>query len=117
MAVEQRKHIRLYLNCTVFVELEDEPANGEDPGEIALCKTLDVSYGGLKVSLPRQLRVGAILPIGVEFPAVDQTLHLVGEVKWCRPNGDTRTSWAAGFQLMDSDDSDIVQWRELLQHI
>ena len=43
MAVEQRKHIRLYLNCTVFVELEDEPANGEDPGEIALCKTLDVS--------------------------------------------------------------------------
>lgn len=117
MPVDHRKYIRLYLNCMVYIELENTPVAGEDPGEIAMCKTLDVSYGGIKVSLSRELTVGAILPLGVELPAVDQTLDLIGEVKWCRPSGDSETAWTAGFQFLNSDVTDIGQWRELLQHV
>lgn len=117
MSEDHRKYIRLYLNCMVFIELEASPKPGEDPGEIVMCKTLDVSYGGLKVSLSRELQQGAILPIGVELPAVDQTLQLVGEVKWCRPNGDAETGWAAGLELFNSEDTDISAWRDLLQHV
>lgn len=115
MAEEHRKHIRLYLNCVVFIELESIPVEGQDPGEIALCKTLDVSYGGLKVSLSRELPVGAILAVGVELPAFEQTLNLVAEVMWCRPHGGS--DWAAGFQLLNAEDSDIQRWRELMEHV
>lgn len=117
MSENHREHIRLNLDCTVFVEVNAGPALDGNPGEVALCKSLDVSYGGLKVSLARELKVGSILPVAVELPAVATTFHLVGEVKWCRPDSDQASGWAAGIQLLNSDDSDIDGWRDLLLHV
>lgn len=121
MAENLREHIRINLNCTVFVELAaaGAPGAGEGGAEIALCKTLDVSYGGLKVSLARELAEGSLLQIGVELPGLEDTLYLTGEVKWCRPSGDrdARTAWAVGFELLNSDDTDIDKWRDLLEHV
>lgn len=117
MSEEHRKHVRLNLDCTVFIEVNGGPAPDGSPGEVALSKSLDVSYGGLKVSLARELKVGAIMPVAVEMVAMENTFYMVGEVKWCRPNGDPATGWAAGIQLLNSDDTDISGWRELLQHV
>ncbi len=115
MSEEHRKHVRLNLDCTVFLELNEGPTTDGSPAEVALCKSLDVSYGGLKVTLGTQLTVGAILPVAVELPAVEQTFHMVGEVKWCRPHPED--GWAAGIQLLDSQNTDIDGWRELLLHV
>ena len=117
MSQNKRQHIRLFLDCSVFIDLAGPPVAGEDPGEIALCKTLDISYGGLKISLARELPTGALLQIGVEFPAEKEILHLVGEVKWCRANDDAGNSWSAGLELVDADGSDIHRWQELMRHV
>jgi len=117
MSQDHREHIRLYLNCSVFIDLAGPPVPGEDPGEIALCKTLDISYGGLKVSLGRELPAGALLQIGVEFPAEEEMLHLVGEVKWCRKNDDAETGWSAGLEILNANGSDVHRWRDLMQHV
>jgi len=114
MVDEQRKHLRLPVASRVFIELVAPGLAEDDPGEIATCRTLDVSRGGLRVSLDRELTVGAILQIGVEWPDAEDTLYLAGEVKWCRelPTGQHR--WSAGFQLMNADNSDITSWTSLL---
>jgi len=113
MSENHREHIRVHLNCRVFIELA--AAVGGEPADIAQCKTLDVSFGGLKVSLGRELTAGALLQIGVELPGLEDTLYLTGEVKWCRPNNDPETGWAAGFELLNS--GDIDKWRDLLEHV
>lgn len=117
MSQDYRQHIRLCLNSRLYIDLAGPPLPGAEPGEILLCKTLDISYGGLQVSLTRELTVGALLHIGVEFPAEEESLHMVAEVMWCRRNDDSETGWTAGFKLLDSQDSDVQRWRELLLHV
>ena len=119
MSENLREHIRISLNCRVFIELAATMGeqDGDGAAEIARCKTLDVSFGGLKVALGRELNTGALLQIGVELPGVEDAFYLIGAVKWCLPNGDPETGWAAGFELLNSDGSDIDKWRELLEHV
>lgn len=114
MADEQRRHLRLPVASRVFIELVAPGLAEDDHGEIAACKTLDVSRGGLRVSLDRELTVGAILQIGVEWPGADDTLYLAGEVKWCRELHTRPHRWSAGFQLMNANNSDIASWLRLL---
>lgn len=117
MSQNQREYVRLNLNCRVFVELEGSAESPSDSGRVALCETLDISYGGLKVGVNEWLSEGTILPVGVEISWLEQTLHLIGEVKWCRNNDAPGSIWSAGIQLLNSDDTDIAQWRELLLHV
>lgn len=117
MSEDHRQDIRLNLTSRVFIDLAGPPMPGEDSGEILLCKTLDISYSGLQISLTRELTVGALLHIGVEFPALEQPLHLVSEVKWSRQNEPPSTGWTVGLQLLDSSGSDTQQWQELMLHV
>jgi len=79
-----------------------------------MCKSLDVSRGGLQVSLEQELTVGAILQIGVQLPGSGDTLYLAGEVTWSRADPESRQSWSAGFKLMNASDSDIDNWVTLM---
>ena len=80
---EKRRHLRLPLESTVFIELVSPGVGSASPGKVAVCKTLDVSRGGLRVSLEQELTIGAILQIGVDLPDYRETLYLAGEVRWC----------------------------------
>lgn len=68
MVDEQRWHLRLPIESTVFVELESPPVGSGGAGKIARCKTMDVSRGGLRVSLEQELVVGAILQMAWTCP-------------------------------------------------
>jgi hypothetical protein len=83
-------------------------------GQVATCRTLDVSKGGLRVSLDRELPEGAILQIGVELPQSSETLYLAGEVRWCHRDQEAERHWTAGFALLNADQSDIDRWVALL---
>lgn len=111
---EKRRHLRLPLESTVFIELVSPGVGSASSGKVAICKTLDVSRGGLRVSLEQELTVGAILQIGVDLPDNRETLYLAGEVRWCEQVEGPRPLWFAGFKLMNADDSDIDSWVELL---
>ncbi len=114
MAEEQRRHLRLPVESTVFIELVSPGVGRATSGSVAVCKTLDVSRGGLRVSLEYELVVGAILQIGVELPQRQETLYLAGEVRWCLANQAPETGWSAGFALLNAGDSDIDSWISLL---
>lgn len=114
MADDQRKHLRLARESTVFVELVSPRVDSAGSGSVAICRTLDVSRGGLRISLDQELVVGAILQIGVELTETEDTLYLAGEVRWCRPSYENENSWTAGFALLNANDSDIDSWEALL---
>jgi len=114
MTTEQRRHLRLPVESTVFIELVSPGVGKVDSGKVAICKTLDVSRGGLRVSLEHKLMAGAILQIGVDLPDSQDTLYLAGEVRWCLANPAPGTGWSAGFAILNAGDSDIDRWVALL---
>ena len=114
MAQDKRRHLRLPLQSRVFIELVAPEIGSEDSGKLAQCQTLDVSRGGMRVTLEHQLVKGAIHQIGVQLPAFGKTFYLAGEVRWCLPNRPPEYGWTAGFALLNAGDSDIDSWAELL---
>jgi hypothetical protein len=117
MPEDKRQHLRLPVASKVFIELVATPAGSLEPCTVALCNTLDISRGGLRVGLDQELTVGAILQIGVQLSDVDDTLYLAGEVRWCRPLQAPQHGWSAGFKLMNAGDSDIDNWITLLSNM
>jgi Tfp pilus assembly protein PilZ len=111
---EQRKHLRLPLASTTFIELLSPRVGESESGRMVTCKTTNVSRGGLQVTLSEKLTVGAILQIGVDLPNAANTLYLAGEVRWCLRSNDEHHPWMAGFQILNADDSDIEDWIALI---
>ena len=114
MAEENRRHHRLSFEGTIFIELVSSGMEDNQPSEVVLCKTIDISNNGLLVWVSRELTVGAILQIGVELSREDCTLYLTGEVKRCKPGRNNGGRWQVGFELMNASDSDIDAWRVMV---
>lgn len=115
MREEKRRHLRLPVQSKVFIELISAAAGSGERAEMAICRTIDLSRGGLRVSLEKELVVGAIHQIGVELAEVDSTLYLAGEVKWCLPDAGPEKTWSAGFEVLNAANSDIERWVALLR--
>jgi len=114
MPEDQRRHPRHTVESRVFIELVASGIGRSESGKVAICRTLDVSSGGLRVSLEHELVVGSILQIGVELPDSQETLYLAGEVRWCLANPTPGSGWSAGFALLNAGDSNIDRWIDLL---
>ncbi|MBE9539344.1 MAG: PilZ domain-containing protein [Proteobacteria bacterium] len=114
MPENSRRHQRLGLAGTIFIELVSSGVEEDQASEVVLCKTIDISHSGLLVWVNQQLTVGAILQIGVELPWEESTVYLTGEVKWCRRDRYIEGRWRVGFALLDASDSDIDRWRTLM---
>ena len=114
MQEQRRRHLRLPLESTTFIELLSSRLGAAGSGRMITCKTMNVSRGGLQVILAEELTVGAILQIGVELPGAEDTLYLAGEVRWCLPSKDEQNPWMTGFQILNADDSDVERWVSLV---
>lgn len=112
---DKRKFLRLPVESRIFIELESPLVGRAGTGRLAACKTLNISRGGLQVSLAEPVPVGAILQICVELPDSGRPLYLAGEVRWCRPGeAQPEREYTAGFQLLNAGNSDIDRWVELI---
>jgi hypothetical protein len=114
MPEERRKHQRLPITCTTFIELLSPRLGHSESGEMITCSTVNVSRSGLQVILTDPLTVGAILQIGVDLPNANDTLYLAAEVRWCLLSNDEHQPWMAGFQILNASDSDIERWETLI---
>ncbi len=114
MPEQRRKHLRLPIESTTFIELLSPRLGHSESGRMVTCKTMNVSRGGLQVILAEEITVGTILQIGVDLPGAEGTLYLAGEVRWCLPGNDEQNPWMAGFQILNADDSDIDRWVALI---
>ena len=114
MPDQRRKHLRLPIESNTFIELASSRMGQNDSGRVVACKSLNASREGLQVALEDEITVGAFLQIGIDLPDAENTLYLVGEVRWCLPSKDEQGSWMAGFQLLEADNSDIDRWVKVI---
>ncbi len=114
MPEQKRKHLRLPIESTTYIELLTSRLGQDESGRMITCKSLNVSRGGLQVMLEEEIAVGAILQIGVDLPGAEDTLYLAAEVRWCLPSRNEQNPWMAGFQILNADDSDIERWIALI---
>ena len=114
MPEQKRKHLRLPIESMTFIELMSPRMNQTKPGRLATCKSLNIPRDGLQVVLEEEITVGAFLQIGIALPGAEDTLYLVGEVRWCQPGEDEKDTWIVGFQLLHADKSDFVRWVEFI---
>lgn len=112
---DKRKHLRLPVESRTFIELVAPHVGETGSGKLVACSTLDISRGGLQVTLPEEVTVGAILQIGIELPGEEHPLYLAGEVRWCQRNSaDPERPYSAGFKVLNANRSDVERWVALL---
>lgn len=111
MSANRRSEFRLNDRAALFVEVRAASPDGSTPAEILACSGLDMSANGLQLQVDRPLPAGAILRLGADMGQDQPAMYVVGEVRWCRPEGD---GYAIGFLLFDSDGTDIVAWKQFI---
>lgn len=109
---ERRLETRLGIGVRVLVETESAAPGESGPGELRYGQARDISANGLQLVLDRPLVVGSILAIWVEA-SEEQRFQLTGEVRWVRQFEGTER-YLVGFQLLESDDTSILEWKEFL---
>lgn len=108
MTDEQRMHYRFGGSETFFIEYYNDGTS--TPVKMLLCHSVDLSANGIKVRIDKNLPINAIYAISVETDALEAPLTLAGQVRWQSPI-DGSNEYFYGIELLDSDDTDISQWK------
>lgn len=108
---ERRTETRLDDRATIFIERLAAEYDQSRPASIVICRSVDISANGLQVRMDQPVPIGAILRLCAQFTDNRRSLYLVGEVKWLR---EERGSYCIGFNLFESDQTDIIAWKELI---
>ena len=110
-ASERRSEQRLDEGVTIFVERQSAAYDNSNPANIVICKSIDISANGLQVRMDEPIPLGTILRLCAQFSSGRESLYVVAEVKWLRQEGD---SYCIGFALFESEQTDIIAWKELI---
>jgi hypothetical protein len=108
---ERRSETRLDEHATIFVERYAAEFDNSSPASIVICQSVDLSANGLQVRMDQPIPLGTILRLCAQFSSGRESLYVIGEVRWQREeNG----SYCIGFGLFESEETDIVAWKELI---
>jgi hypothetical protein len=110
-ASNRRSEHRLDEHVTIFVERYAAEFDNSRSASIMICDSVDISANGVQVRMDQPLPVGTILRLCAQFSGGRESLYLVGEVKWLREEGG---QYCIGFALFESEQTDIVAWKELI---
>lgn len=107
----QRSEYRLTHPFTAYVETFSAPQADAEASGLVITKTVDISANGVQVVLDDPLPLQSILNLCLESSDGEAPFMLTGEVAWMRPQ-DQQT--LTGFRLLESDDTDIIRWKEYI---
>jgi Tfp pilus assembly protein PilZ len=110
MTEERRAGLRHSRQEVIHVEIVSASHDQLDVGEVVSCATVDLSGGGLQITMDRELPKGAILDVCIELQGIPKQFFLTAEVRWLKPSDN---GVQVGFQLFDSEETDIETWKNL----
>lgn len=108
---ERRSEERLDEGVAIVLERYAAEYDSAAPATIIICRGIDISANGLQIRIDQAIPPGTILRLCAQFRSGRESLYVIGEVKWLRPDGD---GYDVGFVLYDSEETDIVAWKELI---
>ncbi|WP_116364762.1 PilZ domain-containing protein [Parahaliea mediterranea] len=111
----ERRHLRLPVAATVFIDVEGPAAPGAEPA-VDVCSAQDVSRGGLRITLGRALQPDQLVQLAVrlEHQDAEAPVFLVGQVVWCRADAAAPGSFCAGIRFLDVAQTEYQRWHDLL---
>lgn len=113
---DKRSHSRVDCNDRLFVQVvlsADEP---ELVGTTLSCSAVNLSVGGIQFRTKSSVPTGSLLDLWVDISSRPGKFFLAGEVRWCRPTGQTDSAGNdehfIGVQLKSGAATDILDWRD-----
>lgn len=110
-SAERRTETRLFQQATIFIEVCSADFDDEQPAEVIICNSLDISANGIQVEMDKAVPTGSILRLCAEFLSGKDPMYLVGEVKWVAEQDD---AFNIGFELFDAEGTDIIEWKNII---
>lgn len=114
--MDRRKHQRIDIERAIYIEVVEKGSRTETDNMIVRCETLEVSVGGLRVSVPIAIPQGSMLNIAVPADAWKDNLELVGKAIWVREAADEEGYWV-GLELQDSSPENMRRWFNVVQKL
>lgn len=107
----RRSELRIAEQATIFIELQAADYDNSAPANILICNSIDLSANGMQIQLDREVPVGSIFRLCVDFSDKYDAVYLVGEVKWIRR---LENEYSIGFELFESEQTDIEAWKLMI---
>ena len=107
----RRSEFRIAEQATIFIELQSADFDNSAPANILICNSIDLSANGMQIQLDREVPVGSIFRLCVDFSDKYDAVYLVGEVKWLRQDN---SGYTIGFELFESEQTDIEAWKLMI---
>lgn len=111
---DNRREFRLTGEFTVFLETLSAPPEQDFQSHVVICNTMDISSNGIGLILDEPLALGIILQMYIEISDSKERFLLVAEVKWCQPSTEDEDCFNTGFELYESDGTNIIEWKKLV---
>jgi len=109
---EDRKHGRLSITATVFLELQPVSRDRSVPPTIVMSNSTNLSVHGIQILLHEKIPMGSILRICVDMKDLDP-IFLIGEVEWVQPDENT-DGFHIGFLIFEAESTDIQIWKKVI---
>lgn len=115
MIDNKRKHSRHEKEETIFIEVLAASNQAEKDNIMLECTTRDISPDGLKIHASYPFITESILELLISFESGGYKFLLTGQVKWCEQKNEEE--YLAGFELVESEHSDFVVWRNMFKEL
>jgi len=112
---ERRKHPRILGEGPVFVKVIEAGENADLRGETIYCSTQDLSTGGIRLAVDREVPVGSVLHLWIGLSDSPGSYMLTGRVVWARPAESGKTSHMVGIEFEEVPDGDMTTWLEMME--
>lgn len=113
--VDERAVPRIKKDVTIFIEVQSALTKDQSEEDIIICKSLDLSSGGLHVTIDRAIPEGRILRLCLDMKNKDP-IFVVAVVIWQHQDEDTK-DYHVGFKLLDSQGTDLADWQQAILEI
>ena len=111
---DNRRHQRLPEENRVAVTVVSAKDAPEMENQTFFCPTEDLSAGGLKLSVPVPLPIGAVLELRVAILRPLRSFMHVGDVRWSQKQ-EGRFPYVIGVKFTKLEGSNRVLWEDLMR--
>lgn len=109
-----RSEVRKPSEKTISVKYFNNSNGGEE--EKHLCRSQDISAGGIKLISHRPLTLGSEIPMEIDLGTLWAVIDATAEVKWCLEIDDTPTYYI-GVKLVDIEKSNLQVWKKFIEKL
>ena len=113
---ERRKHPRYPYNETVHVKLCSVEGMDDLEGQGLVCKTSDISEGGVCFRVDREIPIETAIELRIELASPPTTFIHQGAVRWVREI-DAVNGFQVGVEFTSTAPAVLQIWRTLVDQI